>query len=93
MIIYPIIGRKKLISYISVILLISSLAGACAAIKRSDIKIKDDKVVQLIKDAIKLYEKEKYEEALERLSQAENRERDHKTEEEHPPEVRSKPTC
>ncbi|HZX14198.1 MAG TPA: CHAT domain-containing tetratricopeptide repeat protein, partial [Thermodesulfobacteriota bacterium] len=65
----------KTFNYISVIFLIFSLLGACTGVKQTDIKIKDEKVVQLIKEAIKLYDKEKYEEALDRLSEAENQAR------------------
>src|SRR3990172_12109495 len=75
MIIDSICDRMKIINYISVVLLICSLSGACTGIRQSDIKIKDEKVVQLIKEAIKLYDKEKYDEALDRLSEAENQAR------------------
>ncbi|MGH7800223.1 MAG: CHAT domain-containing protein [Thermodesulfobacteriota bacterium] len=65
----------KTFNYILVIFLIFSLLGACTGIRQTDIKIKDEKVVQLIKEAIKLYDKEKYDEALDLLSEAKNQAR------------------
>lgn len=69
------IGRKKSINYILVILLISSVVSACTGLRQSDIKIKDENVARLIKEAIELYEKEKYEEALDRFFEAEDQAR------------------
>ncbi len=65
----------KTFNYILVIFLIFSLLGACTGIKQSDIKIKDENVARLIKEAIKLYDKEKYDEALDLLSEAKNQAR------------------
>ncbi len=65
------LGRKRIINYVSVALLVSLLAGACAQIGQSDIKIKDESVAQLIREGLKLYSKEEYNQALERFSQAE----------------------
>jgi CHAT domain-containing protein/lipopolysaccharide biosynthesis regulator YciM len=55
------------------VLLIALLSGACVEVKRADITIKDEKVVQLIKEGAELYDKGKYDEALEKLSQAEGK--------------------
>jgi CHAT domain-containing protein/predicted negative regulator of RcsB-dependent stress response len=65
------ISRRRIINYLTVALLISLLAGACAQIKQDDIKIKDESVVRLIKEGLKLYGKQEYIEALERFSRAE----------------------
>src|SRR3989304_5654651 len=75
MIIDFICDRMKILNYISVILLICSLLTACIGVKQSDIKIKDEKAVQLVKEAINLYDKEKYDGALDLLSEAKNQAR------------------
>src|SRR3989337_2587373 len=48
-----------------------ALVASCVAVKQADIKIKDESAVQLIKEGAKLYDKKKYEEALEKFSEAE----------------------
>lgn len=75
MIIDSICDRMKTFNYISVIFLIFSLLGACTGMKQTDIKIKDGKVAQLIKEAVNLYDKERYDEALDLLSEAKNQAR------------------
>src|SRR3989304_643249 len=75
MIIDSICDRMKTFNYISVIFLIFLLLGACTGMKQTDIKIKDEKVAQLIKEAVTLYDKEKYDEALDLLSEAKNQAR------------------
>jgi 26S proteasome subunit RPN7./Tetratricopeptide repeat. len=49
--------------------------GACVMVNRADIKVKDEKVAQLVKEGAILYEEGKYEETLEKLSQAEKQAR------------------
>ena len=75
MIFDSICDRMKTFNYISVIFLIFSLLGACTGMKQTDIKIKDGKVAQLIKEAVNLFDKEKYDEALDLLSEAKNQAR------------------
>lgn len=62
---------ERIINYLVAILFIVLFLDACVGVKQADIKIKDEKVVQLIKEGAELYDKGKYEEALDRLSQAE----------------------
>ncbi len=60
-------------NYRLIITLIALLAlvASCVTVKEADIKIKDEEAVHLIKEGAKLYDKEKYEEALEKFSEAE----------------------
>ncbi|HEX3035917.1 MAG TPA: CHAT domain-containing tetratricopeptide repeat protein [Thermodesulfobacteriota bacterium] len=59
--------QKKIINFI---LLIALLSTACVGVRRADIEIKDEKAVRLVKEGAKLYDKGKYEEALEKFSEA-----------------------
>ncbi len=67
--------RERNIHYQVIILLIVLFLGACVSVKQPDLKIKDEKVVLLVKEGARLYDKGKYREALERLSQAEKQAR------------------
>src|ERR1700757_956492 len=69
------IRGEKVVNYLMAILFIVLPLGACVAVKQPEIKIKDENVVQLVKEGASLYDKGKYEEALEKLSQAERQAR------------------
>lgn len=68
---YSLPSRKRITNYHLIILLIALLAGTCAGVNQANIKIKDERAASLVKEAAELYDKGKYEEALEKLSEAE----------------------
>ncbi|HEX9667575.1 MAG TPA: CHAT domain-containing tetratricopeptide repeat protein [Thermodesulfobacteriota bacterium] len=63
--------QEIIINYIATLLLLSFFLGACVAVKQTDIEINDERVFQTIKEGAELYNKGKYDESLEKLSQAE----------------------
>lgn len=71
MMIYSLFGRKNIINNPLIIILIALLAGTCVGVNNANIKIKDEKAVGLVKEGAELYDKGKYAEALEKLSEAE----------------------
>lgn len=68
--VYSLLSRRKIINSHSIIILIALSLTACVAGNQSYIKIKDEKALQLVREGAVLYDKEKYEEALEKLSEA-----------------------
>ena len=69
--IHPLFGWRKTVNYHLIITLIALFLSACAEVNQANIKIKDEKAVRLVKEAAALYDKGKYDEALEKLSDAE----------------------
>lgn len=67
--------RERIIDYLVIILLIALFLGACVATRQLEIKVRDENVVRLVKEGARLYDKGKYQEALEKLSQAERQAR------------------
>lgn len=63
--------RERIINYLVSLMFLPLFLSACIGVKQADIKIKDEKVVQLLKEGASLYDKGKYEEAFEKLSLAE----------------------
>ncbi len=63
--------RKFIIGSLFIIGFVAVFLTSCASIKRNRIGIENQKVVQLINKSTKLYDREKYQEALETLSDAE----------------------
>lgn len=66
---------ERIINSPVAILIIGLFLVACVGINQADIKIKDEKVVQLIKEGVYLFDKGKYDEALEKFSLAERQSR------------------
>src|SRR5579884_4336105 len=68
---YSLPSRKRITNYHLIVLLIALLSGACAGVNRANINIRDERAASLVKEAAELYDKGKYGEALEKLSDAE----------------------
>ena len=64
-------ARKEIISYCLVMLLVALFLEACAGIRQADIGVKNEEAVRLVKEGARLYDREKYEEALKKFSEAE----------------------
>lgn len=63
--------RQRIIVCFAAVLLIVLFLSACAGINQPGLGIKDEKVVRLVKEGAKLYDGGKYEEGLEKFSEAE----------------------
>ncbi len=65
------IRRGRIIHGLMRVLFIALFLSACIAVKQPETKIKDENLVRLVKEGASLYDKGKYQEALQKLSQAE----------------------
>jgi CHAT domain-containing protein/uncharacterized protein HemY len=68
---YSPLSRKRNYHCLIKLLIMGLILSACVGTSHTNIEIKDERIVRLVKEAAELYDKGMYDEALDRLSEAE----------------------